>query len=329
MKRTLAAKAVYFTGPYSIDVKNETFSVDEDEIVVESELMAISHGTEMLLYRGLMPAEIEADANIEALSGKLSYPLKYGYSNVGVTAGGERVFVFYPHQDRFAVCDSECVRLPPDMAVEDAVFIPNTETALAIVQDLEPVAGELIGIIGGGVVGLLVAEILKRGFFGDVFVVEKHRERASFAEQIGFRCFDPLDPLLREWIADRSSGIGADRIVDASGCASGMQLGIDLLGYSGLLIEASWFGTQHIPLQLGSAFHRQRITVRSVQVSSISPALLSRWTKNRRMETVLRLVSELEPGKLISHRIELERSAEAFKLIDSKPESTLQVVLTP
>ena len=45
------------------------------------------------------------------------------------------------------------------------------------------------------------------------------------------------------------------------------------------------------------------------------------------MESAWQLLAKLPAEELISHRFPLEQAAAAYKLIDSRPEQTLQVIL--
>ena len=47
------------------------------------------------------------------------------------------------------------------MSPEDAVFLPNTETAVNLVQDVAPLLGECGIVMGQGIVGLLTAGLLR------------------------------------------------------------------------------------------------------------------------------------------------------------------------
>ena len=100
---SIKARALYFTEPRKVELREETLQGRANQVLVRSRLIGISHGTEMLAFRGQLPQEMEADASLPSLTGTLAYPLKYGYINVGQTEEGRRVFAFYPHQDLFFI----------------------------------------------------------------------------------------------------------------------------------------------------------------------------------------------------------------------------------
>ena len=76
----LLRKSLYFSGPRQITIADEEVaSPSGGELLVKTEVSAISPGTEMLFYRDTVPANMAVDLSIPALAGEFSYPLKYGY----------------------------------------------------------------------------------------------------------------------------------------------------------------------------------------------------------------------------------------------------------
>ena len=115
--------------------------------------------------------------------------------------------------------------------------------------------------------------------------------------------------------------------VNTSATASGLQLAIDTLRPEGTAVEASWFGSNGADLQLGAAFHRRRLTIKSSQVSHLNPAMRPRWNRSRRMATVLGLLGELSPSRFITHRYALDDAPAAYRTIQEHREQVLQVIL--
>jgi threonine dehydrogenase-like Zn-dependent dehydrogenase len=324
------ARALYFVCPGTVELREEPLQPLPGQVGVRSRLMGISHGTELLAFRGELPSGLAADAALKSLPGRLEYPLKYGYSNCGLAAEtGQRVFAFYPHQDLFFAEPGELIVLPPEVSDEQAVFLPNLETALGIVHDAGVRLGERALVVGLGVVGLLTSALLLRSGVGEVLAVEPHPLRREQAARLGCRALSPEEPRLRERIAELTSGRGPDVAINASGAEAGLQLALDTLCFEGTLVEASWYGSRRVSLELGAAFHRRRLRLVSSQVSSVAAALGPRWDKRRRLELALGLLPVLDPSRYITHRFPLERAQEAFELLDRHQERVLQVVLEP
>jgi len=336
------ARALYFTKPGQVELREEPLLPQPGQVRVRSRLMGISHGTELLAFRGQLPTALEADSTLKSLPGRLAYPLKYGYSNCGLVeeacprggarpapGAGQRVFSFYPHQDRFDADPGELLPLPPGVSDEQAVFLPNLETALGIVHDAGVRFGESVLVVGLGVVGLLVSALLLRSGVALLIAVEPLEMRRRRAEALGSRTFSSQEAQLRERITELTGGRGPDAAVNCSGSEAGLQLGLDTLCFEGTLVEASWYGARRVSLELGAAFHRRRLRLVSSQVSMVAAALGPRWDKRRRLELALALLPALDPSGWITHRFKLERAQEAFELLDRHPEQVLQVVLEP
>jgi threonine dehydrogenase-like Zn-dependent dehydrogenase len=129
-------------------------------------------------------------------------------------------------------------------------------------------------------------------------------------------------------IRDLTDGAGVDLAIEASGSAAALDRALDSLAFGGTCVVCSWYGTKPVQLTLGGAFHRRRLRIVSSQVSTIDAALQPRWTHARRLSLARDLLPRLELSSLVSHRLPIERAAEAYALVDQQPEQTVQVVLT-
>ena len=121
------------------------------------------------------------------MGGDFPFPVKYGYSAVGRTADGRRVFVLHPHQDVFLAPAAMCISLPDVVPTRRAVLAANMETALNLTWDAAPCAGERMLVIGAGVVGLLTASLLARIPGAHVTVVDIDATRETLARQVRLR----------------------------------------------------------------------------------------------------------------------------------------------
>ena len=284
---------------------------------MESKLMGISAGSEMLFYNGPFPVGHDAEA-LPALQDQDNYPIKYGYSNVGVTETGMRVFAFYPHQNRFHAPPSGLIPIADEISNEDAVLFPFVETALQIVHDATPRLGETIAVFGLGIIGLLTCVLLRR-MSVRVIAVDPVAGRHERAEDVGCLCLQ------------NGSGFGeiVDIAINTTASEVALQEAVDCVAPEGTVIEASWFGARGVHTQLGGAFHRRRLTIRSSQVSHLNPEMAPRWSHSRRTETVMHLLRDLQPGRYVTHRFPLDRAADAYRWIKENQHETLQVVLEP
>jgi threonine dehydrogenase-like Zn-dependent dehydrogenase len=295
----------------------------------------------MLVYRGEVDSEMELDKTITALQGNFQYPFSYGYSSVGhvVQVGleipmdwlGRQVFSFHPHQSAFLARLSDLIPIPETVDLEDAVFLPNMETAVNFVMDGRPMVGEIAAVFGLGIVGLLTTSLLAQFPLGGLVCFDRFKRRRDLAQMIG--CSAAIDPqdgedwhALREDLFPRIEGDGFDLCFELSGSPAALDRAIKLTGYSGRVVVGSWYGTKSVNLALGGRFHRSRIQVMSSQVSSLAPELLGRWSKERRFKVAWDQLSRLKPSKWITQRFPLERAGEAYRLLAEMPQDTLQVI---
>jgi threonine dehydrogenase-like Zn-dependent dehydrogenase len=311
------ARALFHTAPRYVDVREvPTPRPAAGEVVVRTLCSGISGGTERLVYRGEVPADMALDDTIDALGGSFSYPFAYGYACVGeVAESGQAVFAFHPHQDTFAARPSDLIALPAiDPAA--ATLFPLVETALQVTLDAGTGYRDRVIVLGAGVLGLLTSLLLQRS---------------------GWR------PLLAEpqaWRRDLASGLGATTaapeelgkeqvplVIDASGNPDAPAMALNMLAHEGTLLIASWFGTKPVALPLGGAFHRRRLTIRSTQVSTLPARLSGTWTLSRRRQESADLMAGLPLGQLCTHHFAFAHAAEAFRAVDQGLPGLMHAVL--
>lgn len=337
-------QALYFVEPWKVEVREETLpDPGPEEVLVQTQVSAISPGTELLLYRDQFPPEVPIDPTIPSLAGTFHYPLKYGYACVGrVVAAGSRpleswldrvVFAFHPHESHFLATPEELLPVPPGLAPELAALLPNMETALTMMHDGAPLLGEQVVVFGQGIVGLLLTALLARIPLASLVCLDLHPRRRLAGESLGADvCLDPSSPQvlsrLRSMLPDGHSYPGADLTYEVSGYPAALDQAIAITGFHGRIIVGSWYGRKKADLNLGGAFHRSRIRLLSSQVSSISPELLGRWSKPRLLAQTWRLLPDLPAPLLITHRFHLAAAPDAYALLDQHPGEAIQVLLT-
>jgi 2-desacetyl-2-hydroxyethyl bacteriochlorophyllide A dehydrogenase len=332
--------AVYFTAPGRLELREEPLpEPGAGQVLVETQLSAISAGTELLVYRGQFPRSL-ADSN-DALSADLHYPLCYGYASVGrvkalgsgVDAGWQdrMVFSFQPHRSRYVVSPEALLPIPDGIEPQAAVFLPNMETAVNLVQDAQPLLGECALVLGQGVVGLLTASLLREFPLQRLVTADRYDLRRQASAQIGADAV--LDPTFDDFRAEALSALpvaapGFDLAVELSGNPSALDDAIALTGYAGRIVVGSWYGEKRAAIDLGGKFHRSRLKLIASQVSTISPELSGRWSKARRFEVAWEALRRIHPERWVTHRFPLAQAAEAYRILDESPEQAMQVVLT-
>lgn len=311
-------------------------SPEPNEVTVQALASGISHGTEMLVYRGQVPEHLDLD--LPTLRGSFRFPIKYGYASVGrvIEAGsdvvglaeGDLVFVHHPHQDRYTVPAALAIPVPAGVPAEQAVLLANLETAVNAVLDAHPRLGDRVVVFGQGVVGLLAGLLFRRAGVELVATVDPFRVRRQVSADLGADLVLEPDQALIERVWRYTGGRGADLALEASGSGEALDTAIDCLGFQGTVVVCSWYGTKPVRLHLGDGFHRRRLRIVSSQVSSVDPSLAPRWSAERRRDLALRLLQQLPIDRLLTHRVPFQEAADAYRLVSEQPEDTIQVVLT-
>ena len=337
-----AARTLQFTEPREVEVRERTIpDPGPGEVRVQTEVSAVSPGTELLVYRGEAPTEMATDATIDALGGTFEFPLTYGYAAVGrVTAVGdgvsdewldERAFAFNPHESHFLASPDDLYRVPGDRSAVEAAFLPNVETAVNFLLDGDPRIGEQVVVFGQGVVGLLTTRLLADCPLADLVTLDCYPERRALARELGAdRAVAPDDApaAVRDALDDGTTPPGGDLTYELSGDPSALDDAIAVTGYDGRVFVGSWYGEKRADLDLGGRFHRSRVAIESTQVSTLAPELRGRWDKSRRLDEAWRRLADVDVERLVTHRVPVEQAGRAYRLLDERPAETLGVLLT-
>lgn len=278
----MQARAFWTVAPATGELRAETLPPRApDQVLVRARASGISRGTERLVFSGRVPETQWSAMRCPLQGGAFPFPVKYGYSAVGLAEDGRRVFVLHPHQDLFLAPAGMCIPVPDDVPDHRAVLGANMETALNIAWDAAPLPGERVLVIGAGVVGLLAASLLARVPGTRVTVCDLDASRRAVAETLGATFCAPDDAPAEQ-----------ELIVHASASAAGLRLALSRAANEARILEASWFGAAEVQLPLGEAFHSRRLRLISTQVGQIGGAMRGRRSYADRLSLALSLLAE-------------------------------------
>ncbi|MEW5423170.1 zinc-binding alcohol dehydrogenase [Amorphus sp. 3PC139-8] len=301
-----AARALWYLAPGQAELRDTTLGpLASDHVRVRTLASAISRGTEGLVFRGEVP-ESEIDRmRAPFQAGDFPFPVKYGYAAVGRVEAGpawcvkSRVFALHPHQDLFDVPADAAVAIPETVPSERAVLAANMETALNGIWDGGLSAGDKVAIVGGGVVGLLVAYLAARTPGTEVTVLDINPARGPIATAFGAAFGHP------------SEADGAyDLVFHTSASGVGFDTALRLADFEATVVELSWYGTKPVLASLGGVFHSKRLTLRSSQVGAVAPSRRARWSTKRRLAKALDLLGDPALDRLLEPAIAFADSPE-------------------
>ena len=290
----------------------------QGEVLVRALHSGISRGTELLVLGGRVPSSEYQRMRAPFQEGDFPAPVKYGYASVGrVEQGppalqGRAVFCLYPHQDFYVVPADAVHPLPDGVPPARAVLAANMETAVNALWDAAPRVGDRIAVVGGGVVGLLVAWLASRIAGCEVEVVDTYSARVHIAAQLGLHFALP-----------EQARPEADIVIHASGHAEGLATALRLAAFEATVLEMSWYGQQPVSLPLGEAFHARRLTIKSSQVGHVATSQRARWTHQRRMALALSLLQDARLDSLITANAPFEQLPEVLARLAAGAPDTL------
>jgi len=317
-----AARAFWIVSPGRGELRDEPLPAPAaGEVLVRAAVSAVSRGTESLVFAGRVPESQYRAMRCPAQAGDFPAPVKYGYASVGTVAAagqgaerlvGSRVFSLFPHQDRYVVPAAATMPVPEAVPDRRAALAANMETALNALWDAGPRIGDRVVIVGGGVVGCLVAALVAAIPATRTTLVDVNPARAEVAARLGAAFALP----------DRAPG-DADIVFHASGRGEGLATALALAGFEATLVELSWYGDRSVTLPLGEDFHARRLTLISSQVGYVAATRRARRSHRDRLMQALSLLDDARFDCLISGETPFAELPSAMTRITSPDEDVL------
>ncbi len=302
------ARAVWYAKKGIVELRAAPLGLPgAGEAIVRTLFSGVSRGTERLIFNGAVSPSEWQRMQAPLQEGAFPFPVKYGYCATGIVEDGPKelagrtVFCLHPHQDYFVAPASMLAPVPDGVPARRATLAANMETALNGLWDAGTGPGDRIVVVGGGVVGLLVAYLSARLPGADVTLIDTDKSRAKLAQELGFR-----------FAAPGEAPEDADVVFHASSTSAGLGTAIGAAGMEATIVEMSWYGDMPVAANLGGGFHSRRLKVISSQVGQVSPGRRPRWTYRRRLEAALGLLQDSALDVLVANEIAFEAVAEAL-----------------
>jgi predicted dehydrogenase/threonine dehydrogenase-like Zn-dependent dehydrogenase len=280
---------------------------------------------------------------------RLDQPQSPGYSSAGtVIAVGEGVNDLQPG-DRvacagagFAVhAEVACVprllvgRIPAhnsaqELSFDQAAFATLGAVALHGLRTAEVKLGDLVAVIGLGLLGQLTIQLLKAAGCR-VLGMDINPSRAELALRMGADAVAVSASEFRELCAEQSRGVGVDAVlitaetpssepVNLAGAIARERAIVVAVGTVGIDIERRGYYEKELDFRISRSYGPGRYDAAYEQKGRDYPIGYVRWTENRNMEAFLQFLAEkkvnVEP--LITHRFAIEDAPKAYQLITGK-----------
>jgi threonine dehydrogenase-like Zn-dependent dehydrogenase len=319
-----------------------------DEVRLHTLYSGISAGTEMSQYRGTNPYlqkrwDPARRLFLPSDGPSKAYPVSgFGYEEVGeaVEVGkdvrafplGAIVYGTWGHRTTYVMPAEQAAWriLPEGLEPILGIFSHIGSIALNGVHDAGILIGETVAVFGLGVPGQIVAQLAAKSG-ARVLGADPIEARLALAGRLaGLEAgINPLDGSPAEHIKELTGGLGADVAIEVSGVPAALNEAIRAAAYSSRVVALGFFQGEARGLYLGEEFHHNRIALVCSQISGTAPGISHRWNRQRLARTVMSLQRKgtLNLRPLVTHVFPFERAADAFRLLDERPEEALQVVL--
>jgi threonine dehydrogenase-like Zn-dependent dehydrogenase len=317
------ARAFWTVAPGQGELRSERLpEPGPGDILVEALASGISRGTETTVFQGGVPESQHRVMRAPHQVGEFTFPLKYGYSSVGIVAAGpeewlgRRVFCLHPHQDRYIVPRRAAISVPAAIPDERAVLAANMETVVNALWDAAPRIGDRVAVVGAGVIGALAAALAARIPGTAVQLVDVDPAKAEVAGALGVSFAVP-----------RVATPRADLVIHASGTAEGLATALGLAGFEAKVVELSWYGDRPVTVPLGESFHSRRLRLVSSQVGAIATAQRARWDRRRRLALALDLLTDTRFDALLAPAVPFAHLPELMAELAAQPSKVMCQVI--
>ncbi len=288
---------------------------------------------------------------IQAVRSRLDQPQSPGYSSAGtVIAVGDGITDLQPG-DRvacagagFAVhAEIACIprllvaRIPTrdpiagdELSFDEAAFATLGAVALHGIRTAEVKLGDLVAVIGLGLLGQLAVQLLKAAGCR-VLGMDIDAPRADLARHLGADAVASSASAFRDLCVEMSRGAGADCVlitaetpssdpVNLAGAIARDRAIVVAVGTVGIDIERKAYYEKELDFRISRSYGPGRYDAAYEQKGRDYPIGYVRWTETRNMEAFVQLLADrkINVGPLITHRFPIERAQSAYDLITGK-----------
>lgn len=348
-------KSVIIQNPYEVTLVEEARpTAGPGEIVVEAVVSGISSGTEMFLYRGTYP-----NFRLKKWPQWQEYPVRPGYELAGTVVDvgppvrekggpesataslqpssgvvmadsdeftvGDRVVCLGTHQQFSKVPATLAARIPDNVSFESATLAVLGTTTMHSTRRLGLEYGATVAVIGLGVVGNLSLQHARLAGATTTIGIDLDAQRCEYAEAVGAtHTINAREENVKARLLDLTEGMGADAVVEATGAAGTVQLGLELMRDRGTLELLGWH-TEDPSFMFGDLYFKegQIIATRAIGPEPGLPYAYVRYGYDQSLRLVSRLIGEgaLKTGFFEPTRFPYTRIDDAYLQIDADPAS--------
>ncbi len=284
---------------------------------------------------------------VQQVRAKLDEPMPLGYSSAGVVLEcgrgvsefkpGDRVACVRPHAGIVSVGRNLVARIPDNVTFEQACYGSVGAIALEGVRLARVGLGERVLVIGLGLIGQIAVCLLKAQGCR-VYGIDLDPAKVKLALELGADAAETRSS--RDAVLAFSDNFGPDAVVITAATDSNQPIEfaadvcrpkgrIVLVGVAGLNLPRPPFFQKELEFTVSSSLGPGRGDPAYEEKGIDYPIGFARWTAQRNLQAVLETISsgKLPVDRFTTHRMPIERAAEAYDLITTGREPFIGIVL--
>jgi L-iditol 2-dehydrogenase len=217
-----------------------------------------------------------------------------------------------------AVPEHILYRIPDNVTFTQAALVEPAAVALHAINLTPLKKGDAVVVIGAGMVGMFVIQLLKIKGYSPVIAIDLQEERLDLAKKLGANfIFTPDDQSLIKSVLSLTSGRGADAVIEVVGINDAIQTGISLLRKGGTITLIGNLSSKvDLPLQA--------IVTRQLRVQG-SCAICGEYPE------ILELIAngKLDMEAILTAEVPLEEGPMWFTKLYNKEKGLMKIILKP
>ena len=282
---------------------------------------------------GLLPT-------LQNVFSKLDQPIPLGYCNVGEVIGigsnvqefniGDRVTSNGNHAEIVSVPKNLVAKIPDSVSNVDACFTVIGAIGLQGIRLLNPQFGEVVVVVGLGLIGILTCQILKMSGCR-VIGIDLNSLKCELAAKYDVEVIDSSKSNAISIVSQLTDGNGADGIIITASAKSDKIISeaaqmskkrgkIILIGVVGLNINRADFYEKELSFQVSCSYGPGRYDNQYEQKGIDYPFPFVRWTEKRNFESILYSLSKknINVSDLVTKTVDLDDYYEVYNNFNSE-----------
>lgn len=253
-----------------------------------------------------------------------------------VACGGGSLAV---HADVVVIPKNLCAKVASEDLLMQASFTTIASIALQGIRQAKVEIGSKVVIVGLGLIGIITQKLLKAAGI-DSIGVDIDESAVATSKRLGFKAFNRTTKELNNYILNWAQNQGADAVlicaatqsddpINFAGEIARRKANVVIVGAVPTGFDRKNYYQKELEIKMSCSYGPGRYDTAYENNGLDYPYAYVRWTEQRNMQAVCDLLANrsITFNDLVTHRIPLEESPNAYTIIVGKTEPYLGIVI--